>query len=615
MARIHHYGHRDRAERTPGSHDAFMAACALAALAVGCGLVVGAGLLDGLVFAGEAPSLRHRSLPQIVAQVFTHAKHPYRAFAPAATGPVTSPWAYWVMFALLAVIVAAAILWGVVRFGRWGSKTHAGFASSATVRRVASARAAAAKRAQTRPDLAGQHHQAAAPVRLPAGPGRHLRGCRHARLVGVVADHLWTARKRQNLPAAGPDPERPPGPGHRHVHQGRHLRSHRLGPPAEVGPVAVLDPEGMAPGRSPGALVGGARLRGHPHRRAASGRPHRRRTRAAPPLDTGNSAFFKASALSVLKTFLHAAALGGKTIVDVTRWCRGDYSGAEAILAGQADPLVDPAGQLTQHTIGAEETTSGVMRYVENTLACFSHRSVIDLCTPSPDDDFDMRPFRRGQGTVYLLGKGEKLSSASALTTAFAEELLFVAGDVIAPARPGRRLTPPLLACLDEAPSVAPIPSLPLHLADARGRGIVVIVSAQSPSQLRTKWSDAGGRNHVQRLHHQGRLRRPVGRPRPGLAVRAGRAAATCSDHTRQTRPDWRTHYSSHWDEVPVLRPDEIRTLSPGHALVMFSATAPVITDLPLIFDTRGGRQVLARRHCQDHGRPERPGPSRQPSR
>ena len=65
-------------------------------------------------------------------------------------------------------------------------------------------------------------------------------------------------------------------------------------------------------------------------------------------------------------------------------------------------------------------------------------------------------------------------------------------------------------------------------------------------------------------------------------------------NHTRQTRPDWRTDYSSHWEEVPVLRADEIRTLSPGHALVMFSATAPVIADLPLIFDTRGGRQLLA---------------------
>ena len=591
MARIHHYGHRDRAERTPGSHDAFMAACALAALAVGCGLVVGAGLLDGLVFAGEAPSLRHRSLPQIVAQVFTHAKHPYRAFAPAATGPVTSPWAYWVMFALLAVIVAAAILWGVVRFGRWGSKTHAGFASSATVRRVASARAAAAKRAQTRPDLAGQHHQAAQQFGYPLG--------RAVTSGGVAMRGSWES----SLITFGP-----PGSGKTFRLLVPILKDHP-GPAlvtstkvdifeatalarADVGPVAVLDPEGMAPAGAPvrWSVVRGCEDTRTAERRAAAliaGAP------GGTTLDTGNSAFFKASALSVLKTFLHAAALGGKTIVDVQRWCRGDYSGAEAILTGQADPLVDPAGQLTQHTVGAEETTSGVMRYVENTLACFSHRSVIDLCTPSPDDEFDMRAFVEAKGTVYLLGKGERLSSASALTTAFAEELLFVAGDVMAPARPGRRLTPPLLACLDEAPSVAPIPSLPLHLADARGRGIVIIVSAQSPSQLRTEWSAA----EAETMFNASTVKIIFG----GLSVDSdldwlskltGRRYVL--SHTRQTRPDWRTDYSSHWEEVPVLRADEIRTLNPGHALLMFSATAPIITDLPLIFDTRGGRQLLA---------------------
>ena len=591
MARIHHYGHRDRAERTPGSHDAFMAACALAALAVGCGLVVGAGLLDGLVFAGAAPSLRHRSLPQIVAQVFTHAKHPYRAFAPAATGPVTSPWAYWVMFALLAVIVAAAILWGVVRFGRWGSKTHAGFASSATVRRVASARAAAAKRAQTRPDLAGQHHQAAQQFGYPLG--------RAITSGGVAMRGSWES----SLITFGP-----PGSGKTFRLLVPILKDHP-GPAlvtstkvdifeatalarADVGPVAVLDPEGMAPAGAPvrWSVVRGCEDTRTAERRAAAliaGAP------GGTTLDTGNSAFFKASALSVLKTFLHAAALGGKTVVDVQRWCRGDYSGAEAILTGQADPLVDPAGQLTQHTIGAEETTSGVMRYVENTLACFSHRSVIDLCTPSPDDEFDMRAFVEAKGTVYLLGKGERLSSASALTTAFAEELLFVAGDVMAPARPGRRLTPPLLACLDEAPSVAPIPSLPLHLADARGRGIVIIVSAQSPSQLRTEWSAA----EAETMFNASTVKIIFG----GLSVDSdldwlskltGRRYVL--SHTRQTRPDWRTDYSSHWEEVPVLRADEIRTLNPGHALLMFSATAPIITDLPLIFDTRGGRQLLA---------------------
>ncbi len=48
-----------------------------------------------------------------------------------------------------------------------------------------------------------------------------------------------------------------------------------------------------------------------------------------------------------------------------------------------------------------------------------------------------MRAFVEAKGTVYLLGKGERLSSAAAPTTAFAEEVLFVAGDVMAPACAG----------------------------------------------------------------------------------------------------------------------------------------------------------------------------------
>ena len=309
----------------------------------------------------------------------------------------------------------------------------------------------------------------------------------------------------------------------------------------------------------------------------------------------------------MLKTFLHAAALGGKTVVDVQRWCRGDYSGAEAILTGQADPLVDPAGQLTQHTVGAEETTSGVMRYVENTLACFSHRSVIDLCTPSPDDEFDMRAFVEAKGTVYLLGKGERLSSASALTTAFAEELMFVAGDVMAPARPGRRLTPPLLACLDEAPSVAPIPSLALHLADARGRGIVIVVSAQSPSQLRTEWSAA----EAETMFNASTVKIIFG----GLSVDSdldwlskltGRRYVL--SHTRQTRPRLADRLlialgrsagaAGRRDPHPQPRARLAHVLRhrPGHH-------RPAL-------DLRHPRRPSSPRRHAHHGLPQRPGPS-----
>ena len=88
----------------------------------------------------------------------------------------------------------------------------------------------AAKRAQTQPDLVGLAPPCGPSVRLPPGPGYHLRRRRHPRLVGVVGRHAGTARKRQNLPAVGADPERPPGPGHRHLHEGRHFRSHRRGP-------------------------------------------------------------------------------------------------------------------------------------------------------------------------------------------------------------------------------------------------------------------------------------------------------------------------------------------------------------------------------------------------
>jgi len=56
----HYYGDRGRAERTPGSHDALIAASAIGVAAAAVGLIVSAGLLDGLIFAGHVPTLRHR---------------------------------------------------------------------------------------------------------------------------------------------------------------------------------------------------------------------------------------------------------------------------------------------------------------------------------------------------------------------------------------------------------------------------------------------------------------------------------------------------------------------------------------------------------------------------
>ena len=263
----------------------------------------------------------------------------------------------------------------------------------------------------------------------------------------------------------------------------------------------------------------------------------------------------------------------------------------------------------TQHTIGAPETTSGVMRYVENTLACFSHRQVIDLVHPQPGRRVRHGRFPRRERHRLSAGQGREVCPpASALTTAFGEELLFVAGDVIAPTRPGRRLTPPLLACLDEAPRWRPSPPCRCSWPTPAVGGSWSSCRAQSPSQLRTKWSD----DETDTMFNASNIQTVFGglsvdRDLRWMSELAGQRFVM--DHTRQSGPDWRSQFSTRWDQTPVLRPDEIRTLRPGHALVMAAANPPVISDLPLIFDTRG-RPPSGRRDGRDR-HSQRPGPSR----
>ena len=528
------YGDRGRAERTPGSHDFVVMAGLLVAAAVAAGTLVGAGLLDGLVLSGRAPSLAHRRLAGVVSEVVTHPGRPLTAFRVDRPGDA---WVYWSTVAVLAGL-AATVAWRVWTWvSRWGAKTHDGFATDATLRRTLSARAARAKRAQTRPDLAGRRQRGGHRVRLPAGPGGHLRSPPALGVVGVVDVGHRPARVRKNVPAAGPGLAGPSRPGHRHLDQGRHLRGHRQSPPGQrKDRCRCSTPKTWRPpaGRCAGRWCAAARTPAPP---SGERRPWSPAPRAARPLDTGNSAFFKTSALSVLKAFLHAAALGDKTIVDVTRWCRGDHAEAQAILAGQADAMVDPARMLTQHTIGAPETTCGVMRYVENTLACFAHRPVIDLCTPSPDDDFDMEPFR-GRGRHRLpVGPGRE----GVLGVGADHRLL--RGAVVC----GRRRDRPRPGRAGGSPRPCwPAWTRPLRWRPSRPcpcswptpevGGSWSSCRAQSPSQLRTKWSD----DETDTMFNASTIQTVFGglsvdRDLRWMSELAGQRFVM--DHTRQVRP------------------------------------------------------------------------------
>src|SRR5690606_15446378 len=111
--------------------------------------------------------------------------------------------------------------------------------------------------------------------------------------------------------------------------------------------------------------------------------------------------------------------------------------------------------------------------------------------SPRPGQQkFDVQDFLRSRGTLYLMGRDQQYGSVAPLFTALVGEI-YEAAYLEADNSPGGRMDPYVRFVLDEAAVICP---LPLHKwsADAGGRNIQLLVSVQSPSQLRERWGNNG---------------------------------------------------------------------------------------------------------------------------
>jgi type IV secretory pathway TraG/TraD family ATPase VirD4 len=358
------------------------------------------------------------------------------------------------------------------------------------------------------------------------------------------------------------------------------------------GPVFALDPDLLAPAAPPArwSPVAGCQSSEVAERRASA-------LVAATGDDENlqNGAFFRDSARDLLKAYLHAAALEGFDIRAVLEWSRRpeDQTPAEVLLSS---PWAAPGwGDLIMlHTTGAAETTSGVLRYVARALACFSHEHVVEACCPYPGDELDIERLLLDCGTLYLLGKGSRLGAIAPLITALADEV-FDCAERLSVRTPNRRLDPPLLGLLDEAPSIAPVPALPELLADGRGRGIVIVYAMQSFSQAVTRW----GAQRAQTMGNATTITAVLG----GLTspsdladlehICGQRRVRRRSTHRGTSGGSNRDHsLTISWENEAVLRADQIRTLPAGVALLLWSKLPPFLARLPLLSELPGWPQV-----------------------
>ena len=309
--------------------------------------------------------------------------------------------------------------------------------------------------------------------------------------------------------------------------------------------------------------------------------------------------FYAAEATKVIQAYLHAAALTDGTLDTVLGWVADPLAAVDPQEILYTHPRAAPywAGLLHGALHGDSRTAGNTITTVQQALGLFFQSGLRRRCTPSagrPATDLD-DVIARG-GTIYLLGRDDPYASASPLLTALTEHVLDSCLRLAQASRWGR-LCPPFLACLDELPSTAPLPTLQTRMANERALGISFIWAAQTWRQLTARLGEPsarmllglsnvlvvfGGSNDHQFNEEMSKLTGRTRIPRTSWQT-AGRGGRTVTG-----------------EDIPVLTADEIRRLPERRALVLADRGRPVLAALARSIDGRSGAALLTQ---QQHSR------------
>lgn len=558
----------------------------------GVGILVGGATLASVLRAAGSVAAWVTGTPQPTGGIETglgvlaNPGGPGIALRASALSPIT----YWIVAGILLSVAAAIVIvaWRMLRdTGRqMRADPHriAGLASRSDIRRAASSRMLMRRAAHLRPSLRRAR---------PADVG-YLIGHGHGQPIWAsVEDSILVIGPPRSgkgahivinciLDAPGPVVTTSTRPDNLTVT----LRARQ-----RVGPVAVFDPQHLAEGIPAG-------LRWSPIRGCEN--PLTAMIRAAGlAAGTGLSAggvesggFWEAKTRTALQSLLHAAALDHRRPAELFRWTLDPAAATDAvaILHAHSEAAGRWADALEAMLQADPRTRDSIWQGVSLSLAALADPRVLDAVSPADGEEFDPEDFLRRNGTLYLLATGSGASNSAALVSALVEDLIETARHLAA-RNPGAVLDPPLLLALDEIGNLAPLPSLPILMAEGGGTGITTMPVLQSLAQARERWSEnaasaiwdasivkiiLGGASNSRDLHD--------------LSTLIGERDET-TDSTTVGEHGSRSSQRS-VRRVAVMPPEAIRTLPFGTGLVMFRSAPPIVARLR-IWTARGEARTL----------------------
>ena len=542
---------------------------ALFALAGGVGLGAlfwGAGWLSAWV-AGEPGPHGH---PWAGFMAFAHAGNPSVAWG-SRVGPAVL---FWTVLAVLVVVpmVVGITIWCLIRRRRLDAGEDPtrieGLATSRQVDRTAGERALLARSQTLRPSLSNAK---------PSEVGYWLGSSRGRACWASVEDSIFVLgppRSGKGLQAVIPAILDSPGAVITTATRADNLAV-TMTSRSNGRPVAVFDPQGLAVG-VPSAL------RWSPVRGCENPETAMVRAAALCPdsgRDVESAGFWKQKTLSALRCLLHAAALGNRSPADLYRWSLTPAAAQEAVEILVSSPGAAIAWDRALDSIisAYQSMRDSVWAMVANSFAVLSNPRVLESVSPGPNERFDPYEFLRRRGTLYLLGTASGAASTASLVAALVEDVVEVARKMAA-ASPGGRLDPPLGLILDEA-SNYPLPSLPALMSEGGGSGITTMAVLQSLDHARHRWGrDAAGSiwdsaivkmilPGVSNPDDLGGIARLVGdRKEREISETSGSSGS-------------KTISSSMRDRA-ILSPATIRSLPPGHGLLLLRSAKPIMLTL-----------------------------------
>ncbi|MFF8192604.1 type VI secretion protein [Streptomyces bobili] len=198
------------------------------------------------------------------------------------------------------------------------------------------------------------------------------------------------------------------------------------------------------------------------------------------------------TAETLLRSYLHAAAIDGRTVRHVHRWSQGTGI-QEAVRTLRTNPkaAAGSAGELEAALTAHAERRDIAKELTTRALSALSTVNIREACTPNRTDALALDSFVAEGGTLYVVGESiedpRTHPGAMPLLTALVSGVV-ERGRRMAERSSSGRLDPPLTLILDDVAAVAPLAQLPDLLADGRDRGLPTLALLRSREQARTRW-------------------------------------------------------------------------------------------------------------------------------